>query len=586
MSNKTNFKRIALVAVAALGLGVLSSVPSQAAPSAAYTSMYDTTNGVQAVGGIATVTLTLDGGYRTTINVTGVGSVAGAAIATADSLVHSQLGTPTSGSWSETSTTGTAITRVVSLQSSTAGTQTITMTPLDANGVPGTAVTKTVTWTATGTLAVASASAKLMDSVNVIAARANGASLVFSQMVDTVVTQRYTAATGTENVAQVAAKFVDGNGNAVSGATVTVVVTGPGLLSASSSNNDTPTSTASSSVRAFTCTTGAAGVCSTAIKSDGSSGKSTITFTSGTVSVSKSVEFYGTASTYTITPLSEVYEAGATSSGTSGIAVVVKDANGIVVGGNTPNIFTTTAAVAIPGTCTATASTSFTSGTSYCSVTGVAAGTTEITIANNSVLSSATKTGKSSIVVGSGVASKIVAAYDKTSYQPGQAGELIFTLTSADGKPVADGTYLIATSATSTNAVYISGQHLANGTGGSTAYATDLGGSSGAGSAGASGLYSLTVGGGQGAGQARYAFYAPGYAQTLTASGTTRSSGTDKLTGGAFAASIKATATVTGGPAAEALAAVNALATTVASLKTLITTLTNLVLKIQKKVKA
>ena len=33
MSTKTNFKRIALVAVAALGLGVLSSVPSQATVS-------------------------------------------------------------------------------------------------------------------------------------------------------------------------------------------------------------------------------------------------------------------------------------------------------------------------------------------------------------------------------------------------------------------------------------------------------------------------------------------------------------------------------------------------------------------------
>ena len=33
MSTKTNFKRIALVAVAALGLGVLSSVPSNAAVS-------------------------------------------------------------------------------------------------------------------------------------------------------------------------------------------------------------------------------------------------------------------------------------------------------------------------------------------------------------------------------------------------------------------------------------------------------------------------------------------------------------------------------------------------------------------------
>jgi len=48
---------------------------------------------------------------------------------------------------------------------------------------------------------------------------------------------------------------------------------------------------------------------------------------------------------------------------------------------------------------------------------------------------------------------------------------------------------------------------------------------------------------------------------------------------------ITASATVTDN-AAAALAAVTALATTVASLKTLITTLTNLVLKIQKKVKA
>jgi hypothetical protein len=48
---------------------------------------------------------------------------------------------------------------------------------------------------------------------------------------------------------------------------------------------------------------------------------------------------------------------------------------------------------------------------------------------------------------------------------------------------------------------------------------------------------------------------------------------------------VSATATVTDNGAA-ALAAVTALATQVASLRTLITTLTNLVLKIQKKVKA
>jgi hypothetical protein len=67
---------------------------------------------------------------------------------------------------------------------------------------------------------------------------------------------------------------------------------------------------------------------------------------------------------------------------------------------------------------------------------------------------------------------------------------------------------------------------------------------------------------------------------TLTATGGTALAESLRTTGG-----ITASATVTDSGAA-ALAAVNALATTVASLRTLITTLTNLVLKIQKKVKA
>jgi hypothetical protein len=71
---------------------------------------------------------------------------------------------------------------------------------------------------------------------------------------------------------------------------------------------------------------------------------------------------------------------------------------------------------------------------------------------------------------------------------------------------------------------------------------------------------------------------------------STGGSVTIKATGGtalpsAGRVAVSATATVTDSGAA-ALAAVTALATTVASLKTLITTLTNLVLKIQKKVKA
>jgi hypothetical protein len=84
------------------------------------------------------------------------------------------------------------------------------------------------------------------------------------------------------------------------------------------------------------------------------------------------------------------------------------------------------------------------------------------------------------------------------------------------------------------------------------------------------------------AGSMQYTVYMPasGGAVTLTATGGTALAQSLRTLGG-----ITATATVTDSGAA-ALAAVTALATTVASLKTLITTLTNLVLKIQKKVKA
>jgi hypothetical protein len=78
----------------------------------------------------------------------------------------------------------------------------------------------------------------------------------------------------------------------------------------------------------------------------------------------------------------------------------------------------------------------------------------------------------------------------------------------------------------------------------------------------------------------QYSFYMPvsGGTVTLTAKG-----GSGLPAAGQVA--ITATATVTDSGAA-ALAAVTALATTVASLRTLIVTLTNLVLKIQKKVRA
>jgi hypothetical protein len=90
-----------------------------------------------------------------------------------------------------------------------------------------------------------------------------------------------------------------------------------------------------------------------------------------------------------------------------------------------------------------------------------------------------------------------------------------------------------------------------------------------------------------------YTVYMPVTAGVVTLTGTLAKSldadyapiGTLKTAAAIQGTAVTATATVTDSGSA-ALAAVTALATTVASLRTLIVTLTNLVLKIQKKVKA
>ena len=69
MSTKTNFKRIALVAVAALGLGVLSAVPSSATISGV---TFTVTNGATPLRGTETTLVNADTGTGTgaSVNIT------------------------------------------------------------------------------------------------------------------------------------------------------------------------------------------------------------------------------------------------------------------------------------------------------------------------------------------------------------------------------------------------------------------------------------------------------------------------------------------------------------------------------------
>ena len=185
MSTKTNFKRIAVVAVASLGLGVFTSIaPANAAvtrvsvgtlagwttsAAGAYAGV-GTSTPTQIVGGTAvltfaeTITTAAVGDIISNISSTGVGSITAASGTNVD---INPLGTgaasqtvtyPTSSvsvvlkasGGASAITSNTLATATIRVSSMVAGTQTLTASVVDANGTPTASYTATVTWVATG----------------------------------------------------------------------------------------------------------------------------------------------------------------------------------------------------------------------------------------------------------------------------------------------------------------------------------------------------------------------------------------------------------------------------------------------------
>jgi hypothetical protein len=553
MSTKTNFKRIALVAVAALGLGVLSSAPSQAAPSMSYKTAYDTTNGVQVVGGQAVVNLVLDTATVTQVAVTGVGSVVAATLAANETIT----GTATSGSFSIQASNSVlnAETATLTLTSAVAGTTTVTLTPLAANGSPGTAVTKTVTWTASGSL----------DPASVTLALETGATA--TSATDTTVALSYdSAASGNQATIRVTVK--DGNGVVISGKAVSVTISGSGLINAAAGT----TATAGAAARAASATTDASGNIAIGIAPDATAGVGTISVTAGTITSTKTVTFTGAAAKFTASTGTGVFKVGSNGSNAATTSATTTYLNGGVcvalTDSSAAKSVRSLTVYAVSGTTTVatipTASQTTTTGYACFGVTGVAAGTSKITFLNASTAAAATVSATLDITVSTGVISTITSAFNKTAYAPGEAGQIVYTVTNAAGKAVADGTYAGVFSTSPVSSVKLSANTANPGTQLWSDTITDL----------------VVVGG-----VAQIDFYAPATGGTLSIKGTTSSTNSTNMVASARGVVLDKTVSVTDSGAA-ALAAVTALATTVASLKTLIVTLTNLVLKIQKKVKA
>jgi hypothetical protein len=275
---------------------------------------------------------------------------------------------------------------------------------------------------------------------------------------------------------------------------------------------------------------------------DGTSGVSMITITtqSGVVLATEKVTFYGDIASVKTTLKKQAIAVGANS---DVISAVAYDAAGVVVGSGT--LYATSADTAVISN--NNTAVSIVNGEALVPLTGVKTGAAKVTLASGTASDTAT-------VRVEGVASAIKLSFDKASYVPGEAAVVTVSIVDADGLVLSPKVYANALVAGGITATYAFGATSETIT--ASAVTTD-----------ANGVKTYKV----------FMPLASGVV-TITATG-----GADLVTAGQV--KVSATATVVD-KGAEALAAITALAATVASLNALIKRLMDLVLKIQKKVKA
>jgi len=641
MSTTTNFKRIALVAVASLGLGVLSSVPSQALISSSSITL--TTTAGTAVNNPATalqqdtstgalvtvqflasnantdsVTLTISAKSKPNSSVsypkallTLVDTASGS---TANTTVR--LDTRVAAAGAQTSNpqaselvaknTIQSFNPVVAATGPDSGTAALISTPTDNTYAYAsfrlhmdTATTRAAgsyvfTVTASpfehvaggATPSATAASVKTIDVTIVVgsagsttaATSYSSASLTEGSTfagitggVDSTVAVSSKASTTARAVVRVALRTATNTTTATESITVSMNVGSSGITAGTPIGKNV--------TYAYTETARTAGYLDILLFSDGTAGTATINISTTSVTfAAKTVNFYSTTATkLTVVSATTVLGTGTNTAtggaaGTAGVIwVKATDANGATViadADGTSGVFaysSNKSVVTDSGTACA-----YNSALGYhtCSLTGGIAGSATITIANSSSNEPlATVKGDKSVAVTVTTAApaSLKLAFNKASYAPGEKGYILISALDSTGKalPGAQRTNLMATG----------GISLSGSFSGTLPTLTDVTYTTAARVAGVDGIDSTDA-------VAMLTFYAPYSGTSMTISATGGS-----LLPAAGQVKVTATASVADSGAA-ALAAVNALATTVASLKTLITTLTNLVLKIQKKVKA
>jgi hypothetical protein len=307
------------------------------------------------------------------------------------------------------------------------------------------------------------------------------------------------------------------------------------------------------------------------LRGDGKGGTSTVTITSLVTGLTftKSVTYFAKAAkTITATVAHPNLKIG-TNDGA--VRVTAVDAAGVNWTGAFYIVASSAADALVGGNATtpvACGAYSVTLGYASCNIATLTTGTAKFKVIDAATVALATATSNEvTTTVINSLPATVKLSFDKATYAPNERARIYVTPLDAAGKEMQSVTAdLLATGGISVNgAISFTG---------STTTADSLTATSITTSPSSSSIS------GAKAGSMVYTVYMPSAGGTVTLSAV---GGTGLPVDARVAVTASATVTDSG---AAALAAVNALATTVASLRTLITTLTNLVLKIQKKVKA
>jgi len=335
---------------------------------------------------------------------------------------------------------------LATVASTTAGTQTLTWTAISATtGAPTVAATATITWGAavvTGT--VSATNSKSILSTDLLTPFVGTA----DETISVINTANARAAT-----IQVILNDTQSTPAAIASKAVTATISGSGLLGGSTGTGTTlayTDATVTGTVgRSITVNTDSLGQAFFGVFADGSSGTGTITITQGTTTIAtETVTFYGAVASFKATVKKNVVASG--SATTAALDVVAYDANSVVVPSVGITVTSGTTATIASFTETTSSASEAKAGTAVVDVTGVSGkfGSVVLTIKDTSTgLISTTAT----VIVGALEAATVSAAFDKTSYTPGQLVTLTITAKDANATDVGDsataGALLITTNA-------------------------------------------------------------------------------------------------------------------------------------------